>query len=739
VIVNDTSVGRWSEADAGDAGPVSTAEEIIELARRCEYLRPEIRALMARLPESDEELDAALETLIRARERNAFRNLWVASLAAERSVDARHVLNGVNVAGSAAEVFFGWRWFRGDLAGVLVECIRTKMVHFGSQAVLLACALRWWEEHGDGPKPPGFVSIARTLARISPKKWKETDLFDFGAFCAASVSIDDQGMRELLDRTGVSPVDTLKGEKIKAALDELMDHPVIELVPETRKERVLSGYTVKRAVEKRGRNGACPCGSGKKYKRCCVAKDNERLLESSPVAGLTLNELHSAPEPHLTEALIEGMSNCDLYRLDTSKVDRSLLPAIIGRLVSARELERAEEILSGTSEPDEELRLHFANFVTLFGMHGRCDLVRSSLNHHEWLREEEYLCHLVAAEEDGSRLLEMLETAARVAIEDKPEELRNELLALSLLWSGRLPALSLLLARGVIANPASDPRIVESIMTSARKLLDQERWNPLDVIEEFYERAKPETQERKRSEDAVARVKSESQEELRIKGMEMQRLREELKQAQAALDARQLQEEEEEEIALSAPTVPAVSTPPAPSPEMKLLRDRCERLREELKERHCERNELRRDLEATRGMLDSLLGSKKTGEDSGLPHPGVLAALGNRQEDDEEGILQAQTELANWPQRFPVWPEGVRERRKIPDEVWRAAVVLSGRLAAGDPGAIHGVRLLKGLKGVHRQRFAGSWRLLFEVNRTELRLLDVVNRRDLVAWAKARE
>ena len=396
--------------------------------------------------------------------------------------------------------------------------------------------------------------------------------------------------------------------------------------------------------------------------------------------------------------------------------------------------------MAGISEPDEKLRLHIANYVTGFGMFGRCDLVRSSLKHHEWLRGEEYFCHLVAAEEDDSRLLEMLETAARVAIEDKPEEQRNELLALSLLWSGRLPALSLLLARGVIANPASDPRIVESIMTAARQLLDQERWNPLDVIEEFYERAKPETQERKRSEDAVARVKSESQEELRIKGMEMQRLREELKQAQAALEARQLQEdEEEEEIALSAPSVPAVSTPPPPSPEMKLLRDRCERLREELKERHCERNELRRDLEATRGMLDSLLGSKTAGEDSGLPHPGVLAALGNRQEEDEDGILQAQIELANWPQRFPVWPEGVRDRRKIPDDVWRAAVVLSGRLAAGDPGAIHGVRLLKGLKGVHRQRFAGSWRLLFEVNRTELRILDVVNRRDLVAWAKARE
>jgi hypothetical protein len=28
-----------------------------------------------------------------------------------------------------------------------------------------------------------------------------------------------------------------------------------------------------------GRNDACPCGSGKKYKKCCLPKDEERLLE----------------------------------------------------------------------------------------------------------------------------------------------------------------------------------------------------------------------------------------------------------------------------------------------------------------------------------------------------------------------------------------------------------------------------------------------------------------------------
>ncbi|MDQ6781265.1 MAG: SEC-C metal-binding domain-containing protein, partial [Candidatus Eremiobacteraeota bacterium] len=29
-------------------------------------------------------------------------------------------------------------------------------------------------------------------------------------------------------------------------------------------------------MEKRGRNDACPCGSGKKYKRCCLGKEEAR-------------------------------------------------------------------------------------------------------------------------------------------------------------------------------------------------------------------------------------------------------------------------------------------------------------------------------------------------------------------------------------------------------------------------------------------------------------------------------
>jgi len=35
------------------------------------------------------------------------------------------------------------------------------------------------------------------------------------------------------------------------------------------------GVTVRRDGKKVGRNDPCPCGSGKKYKRCCLPKEEE--------------------------------------------------------------------------------------------------------------------------------------------------------------------------------------------------------------------------------------------------------------------------------------------------------------------------------------------------------------------------------------------------------------------------------------------------------------------------------
>jgi uncharacterized protein YecA (UPF0149 family) len=43
----------------------------------------------------------------------------------------------------------------------------------------------------------------------------------------------------------------------------------------------LSGHQLKPRTEKVGRNDPCPCGSGKKYKKCCLQAEKARGLRTA--------------------------------------------------------------------------------------------------------------------------------------------------------------------------------------------------------------------------------------------------------------------------------------------------------------------------------------------------------------------------------------------------------------------------------------------------------------------------
>ena len=79
---------------------------------------------------------------------------------------------------------------------------------------------------------------------------------------------------------------------------------------------------MQRAVARVGRNERCPCGSGQKYKHCCLEKDHERLLQSSSVAGRTNEELQAEPEPQYghTELLRRLLA----LRPDRAAVDKEI-------------------------------------------------------------------------------------------------------------------------------------------------------------------------------------------------------------------------------------------------------------------------------------------------------------------------------------------------------------------------------------------------------------------------------
>jgi tetratricopeptide (TPR) repeat protein len=81
--------------------------------------------------------------------------------------------------------------------------------------------------------------------------------------------------------------------------------------------------------QKSGRNDPCPCGSGKKYKKCCLAKDTEsarnrppppRTHQPSPAASVFAQAIRSWAPPTVAYDAIE-FDDDDLDALSNHIVD----------------------------------------------------------------------------------------------------------------------------------------------------------------------------------------------------------------------------------------------------------------------------------------------------------------------------------------------------------------------------------------------------------------------------------
>jgi hypothetical protein len=248
---------------------------------------------------------------------------------------------------------------------------------------------------------------------------------------------------------------------------------------------------------------------------------------------------------------------------------------------------------------------------------------------------------------------------------------------------------------------------------------DQLGLSPDEPMEEIYNDLLSQSEEKSGQE---SKELIQARHALELKGDEVRKLKSELISLHSELEKRQKQR-----------TIPALSTPPlvqpggaspaADDPALTALRAKVRSLRELLKERHTERNELRRELEGTREQLQSI---------QVPPAPSVA------DEQPDESLLLDQEDLGQQPVRLPEWPRKfVQHLNNFPHSVARSVMLLVGRLAAGEPAAFAGVKRLRALPDVYRQRVAGHYRLLFRLRSDCLEVLALVNRKDLVRAIKA--
>jgi mRNA-degrading endonuclease RelE of RelBE toxin-antitoxin system len=684
-------------------------QELLKSAGERRFYRAGLAELAAELPPDDEALDELIGAAVAQRENDAFVRIVFAALAAGRRVDARHLARGACLFDHPDQLSAAALHVSGDVAGALIAAVLSETLGEERAAAALYLAGLWCKEHGVEPVPPELIAQARIRAR----RFGQNMLVDF-QIALLSELLHDEGLDAVLDSQNVPrPPAALANTFFEEFVGPMRESP-LAVVPERPDPVIHSGFTMRRAVARVGRNEPCPCGSGKKYKKCCMEKDEERLHESSPVPGMTKGELHAQRERFLTGEELVRMRSHELARLDPAKVDALLRPLLIDRLLLFGEREAAVELFEKTGVP-QGLREDWLHCVDCVAEVGRKDLLVRLLQ----LRDSSELQHedfpvaarLLMAEKPD--VLRLIEEAALTALKN-PDAPDNVDLAYALL-DGPWPALGILVARGLIAHCGLfDAEVLLDEVLEARDKLNLSPHDPIQEV--FGERISASIEAHRDS-----RELQDAQEKLRISNQELSDAKSKLTRLQAELDKAELDRKSRERKAVRLPavTTPAPVQPLIDEAALQELRRRVVTLRDELRERHNERNQLRGELNRALDRLE-VLNRKQQAE---LP--------AEESEDAEaDWIDEAATEGAQ-PVRVPEFPPKFRASlQELPSRIVRQAMGSIGRMAAGDSGAFAGTKRLRSNRDIVRQRI-GDHRLLFRLHPHTIELLALIPRRDL--------
>ena len=684
--------------------PVDTLTQAREFA----WTQPALKELGQCLPTDDDSLDRLIAEAVRQRDETAFRRLVFAALGTDRTVDARHLVDGGALFLDLGELSNAAMHCAGDVGPALIAAAQGGRMGWEREAAALTMAGLWFRERGVGPYPPELVAAARKLARNTSRQ----PLVQV-TLCILAEAVDDKTLKALLP---TEPAERLKDME-QGLLQRALDSPW-SVVPASPPPAVLTGYTVRRAAPRVGRNEPCPCGSGKKYKNCCIDRDQDRLRQSSALPGVTLKEWQAQPELGLTWQRLRDMRSYELVKLDPHKVPVPLRANLVDRLIEFNELEAAVRVLEVGESEDPDDHFYWDWVAELAARRGEVTLLERLLALRPGVDPATLGLdlRLRLAGEDGSRQLDMVEAEASRALRGEPP-VRDLVQLAYCLMASRAPALGLLVARGVL--PLAGGLDGDMVLMDMLDVRDQLGLSPDEPMEEIYNDLLSQSEEKNGQESEEL---TQARHALELKGDEVRKLKSELISLHGELEKRQKQRATPA-ASTPGPVQPGSASHASDDPALAALRVKVRSLRDLLKERHTERNELRRELEVTREQLQAIQ---------------VQSAPSVAGDPLDESLLLDEEDLGQQPVRLPAWPRKfVQHLGNFPRPVGRSVMLLVGRLAAGEPAAFAGVKRLRALPDVYRQRVAGHYRLLFRLRSDCLEVLELVNRKDLDRAIKA--
>ena len=492
------------------------------------------------------------------------------------------------------------------------------------------------------------------------------------------------------------------------------------LLPERAAEVVLAGVPV-RAAPKVGRNEPCPCGSGKKFKRCCA----DKLVAAPAAAGASRVERLRAAEPRLEREQILQLSRADLAQLDLTRLRDGTVIDVMRQQAELRDWRRAALAVDELTRRRgvEFADGHLEDVIYTAIMARQYDAAEALLVR---LRDGEAAARLqleIALAARGPDALARLESAALSALTNDSTIPAIELAFVTL---RTVPALGILIARGAFQDDSAldSETLLEAIEEARDELLlppgdpAQDQFDALGGVRDDNTSAVDAEVERARLTHTAAELRTS------------------LDHASERLATLQRQvADRERDLALAeraaAESSQRSTQTAAGERDRRAERDKIDELQALIRERNAERADLRRQLaDATAGKTDA----SATAAAAARRH----ANLGPEDDDADDDVEALPAVTAKRALLFPEFTAGAKAALEaVPRNVATIAMRTIAALAAGEAAAWGAIKQAKDMRRqVLMARIGIHHRLLFGTDDGALEVLDVVTRQNLLSTLK---
>jgi hypothetical protein len=558
----------------------------------------------------------------------------------------------------------------------------------------LAAAALWaaWRRLDRQTIRPRLIRLARRHLSRS------LDAAALGLLADLCKQLDDRDVSKLAAEIKQYASGSLVADAVKT-----IDAPVAALVERVREApRVVARGVTVRSGPRPGRNEPCPCGSGKKYKKCCADKDDAAAAAPSPVAGMSWDEYLAAGAPGIGAEEVKNLALRDVLRVDLARAERDTLIRLTRQAVAYRRWDLADRVVDAMGDAPEAdvLRGQLVGDALFLGeievARAQAAKVREPGKH---VADGDRL-HLALLDRPPDALARIEEAALR-ALRDPKGAAASEV-AYGLLRA--VPSLGVLVARGCLAvDKALDAQALLDTIEDARDDLGVPPGDPgWDVWDTLY---------------------AAEREQVKAEGKQQAREKREKKKMHAALETTQARAKDlEAQLAklreeLAAPrATKETQAAPVDDPARKALRERIATLEAQIREGNEERAELRRLVEEAPSQRQARAAREEADEDEGDAIP----------DEPDRGIL------------IPTFSRAVAEAlQEMPAHVAAEAMRTIGQLTAGDTAAWSRVKQAQDLRppllmarvGIHH-------RLLFRASEGRAELLELVTRESLMHTLK---